>query len=191
MNEPSSWHAKLRQLPAFAIIEHVYTPAAMPNHEPARSAYVDFEFAPHFSLPAVSELTQDIVDTIRADIDNYAAELKKVVGDIQRVAASLGELPISVESGNNVLRIHFPNSEPSKVETLLHDADISRGIVSERYIPSYASSSSSASSGFSAGAEMWGNSSSSGYCMTFSDDMLTPGLTTGTRSETTTETNSF
>ena len=128
------------------------------------------------TLPTVSELTDDVIDTISRDVDAFAQDLKNIAADIKK-NRNLGELPISIKRNNGVLRVHFPNSDTSKVATLLADADVSRGVILDSSESDfYSDQVSDFSSRYSTGAMDAG--SSDGYCLSFSDsDIPTPGLT--------------
>ena len=175
ITDSNTWSSRLNKLPAFSIIQDIYSPGPL-SSSPHGSSIVDFELTPRLTLPAVSELTDDVIDTISRDIDAFAQDLKNIAADIKRIG-NLGELPISVERNNGVLRVHFPNSDTSKVATLLADADVSRGVIlNSSESDSYSDQVSDFSYRYS--TEAMDTGSSDGYCLSFSDsDIPTPGLT--------------
>lgn len=93
---------------------------------PKTGSYVEFDTSPTLTIPPVSQLSDEVVDTLAEDIDRFAEELKRIARDIRRLA-TLGELPISIEEKS--IRVYFANSEPSRVESLLSGVEVTNGVV--------------------------------------------------------------
>jgi hypothetical protein len=111
-------------------VHEVVPPPIEQDHSSGHNngAFVDFDLSPQLSVPRLEEMSSVLVDELEKDLERYISEIKNVIGDIRRVA-SLGELPISIEKDGHTLRVHFPNSDGPKVERLLSDVDVSRGVV--------------------------------------------------------------
>ncbi|KAL5092494.1 hypothetical protein Trisim1_001047 [Trichoderma cf. simile WF8] len=122
--------------------------AAIPKFAPG--AYVDFQLSP--TITAMSPLaaalvqastasgfqaeaaipslnTEGFLDVLSADFGRALKDLTAIYADLERLS-SLGDLPISLESGN-LLRVRFPGVDVETVERLCDDIGIQRGIVSQ------------------------------------------------------------
>ncbi|RFU80902.1 hypothetical protein TARUN_1297 [Trichoderma arundinaceum] len=122
--------------------------ASIPKFAPG--AYVDFQLSP--TITAMSPLaaaliqasgssgfqaeaaipslnTEGFLDVLSADFGRALKDLTAIYADLERLS-SLGDLPISLESGN-LLRIRFPGVDSETVERLCDDIGIQRGIVSQ------------------------------------------------------------
>ncbi|CAN6611963.1 hypothetical protein TRVA0_005S00298 [Trichomonascus vanleenenianus] len=144
------------------------------------SSYVDFDITPTFTIARATDLTEETVASLQRDIEAYTCEVQRILEDIKRVAASLGELPISIEQNNTTIRVHFPNADADKVRQLLTDVEVSRGAVRENVVYSdsedlFDGLSSVSSSLGSYNSDVWGFDSTS----LISSDLPTPSLTRG------------
>ncbi|ANB14317.1 hypothetical protein AWJ20_5282 [Sugiyamaella lignohabitans] len=137
---------------------------------PTESSFVDFDVTPRFSLPLSGvDLTDDALLTIERDMELHLQEIRSIIVDIRRIA-NLGELPISIERNGNVIRVHFPNADSARVEQLLNDLEVSRGIIMDTVGPTHLlitpenslASSASSESGRSLSTRNTFSSSSSG-----------------------------
>ncbi|KKP03847.1 hypothetical protein THAR02_04059 [Trichoderma harzianum] len=122
--------------------------AAIPKFAPG--AYVDFQLSP--TITAMSPLaaalvqastasgfqaetaipslnTEGFLDVLSADFGRALKDLTAIYADLERLS-SLGDLPISLESGN-LLKVRFPGVDVETVERLCDDIGIQRGIVSQ------------------------------------------------------------
>lgn len=90
--------------------------------------FVDFNFAPQFFLNT-QQLTTDSIDQLERDLQDFVQEARVLLKDIKTVSASLGELPVSVS--NNNVRVHFPNADADKVNIMLQDIGVTRGVIHE------------------------------------------------------------
>lgn len=93
---------------------------------PNIGSFVDFSFKPRISVPKATELTENVVEQLTADLDRFADELKQMSSDIRRLA-SLGELPVSLDNGS--LRVHFANCDFDRLKTLMADEGVHSGTV--------------------------------------------------------------
>lgn len=109
----------------------------------ATGTFVDFNFAPQLSLET-EQLTTESLDKLEQDLMAFVQETKVLIKDIKTVCASLGELPVSVNKNN--VRVHFPNADADKVNMMLKDIGVTRGVITEE-----ASDESSSESFMSAG----------------------------------------
>ncbi|RDW22643.1 hypothetical protein B0I71DRAFT_137239 [Yarrowia lipolytica] len=90
--------------------------------------FVDFNFAPQLSLEA-EQLTTESLDQLERDLQAFVQETKVLLKDIKTVCASLGELPVTVNKNN--VRVHFPNADAEKVNIMLKDIGVTRGVITE------------------------------------------------------------
>ncbi|KAG5359987.1 hypothetical protein CJU90_5835 [Yarrowia sp. C11] len=90
--------------------------------------FVDFNFAPQLSLQA-EQLTSESLEQLERDLHAFVQETKVLLADIKNVCASLGELPVTVTQNN--VRVHFPNSDAEKVNLMLKDIGVTRGVITE------------------------------------------------------------
>ncbi|KAG5362847.1 hypothetical protein CJU89_1983 [Yarrowia sp. B02] len=90
--------------------------------------FVDFNFAPQLSLDA-EQLTTESLDQLERDLQAFVQETKVLLKDIKTVCASLGELPVTVNQNN--VRVHFPNADAEKVNMMLKDIGVTRGVITE------------------------------------------------------------
>lgn len=90
--------------------------------------FVDFNFAPQLSLET-EQLTTESLDQLERDLQAFVQETKVLLKDIKTVCASLGELPVSVNK--NTVRVHFPNADAEKVNLMLKDIGVTRGVITE------------------------------------------------------------
>lgn len=180
-NDPTVYEQLDTQLDTDA--QCVYAPPPIDRPPPSHNgSFVDFDLNPRLSIPRLDEMSSKTVEDLERDLERHIQEIRTVIGDIKRVA-SLGELPITVEKDGNTLRIHFPNSDGPKVERLLLDVDVSRGVVVDLEAeqrdcetPEHSASSSASSSDF---ADIWGSSSEVDSLPDSFEDLLTPGLASG------------
>lgn len=93
---------------------------------PDVGSYVDFDMSPTITVPAVTQLSSDIVERLTEDIEHHIAQLRSMADNLKKLAF-LGELPMSVEDCS--LRVYFPNCEPDQVNSLLNSAEVTQGVI--------------------------------------------------------------
>ncbi|ODV58630.1 Spg5p ASCRUDRAFT_9984 [Ascoidea rubescens DSM 1968] len=136
------------------------------NLNPVLGSFVDFKIeSPRLSIPKMSFIDEEILDTITSDFHNYQQEMNVVLNDIKTIFTNYGSLPMSIEtspssggdeekpnsylkntynsysdnynnSNSKSFRLHFPNYDVGKVEQLLTEIGVTRGIVYEDNSPS-------------------------------------------------------
>lgn len=95
---------------------------------PRTGSYVQFDMAPKFSLPEVSSLSEDILDTLTSELDSFAQKIRNLSQDLKNLSG-LGHLPISIEENSNLLNVYFGNCEPERLGGLLCDVEVSQGTI--------------------------------------------------------------
>lgn len=130
------------------------------------AAFVEFDLTPHLSVPSAGELNEEVMEALERDFEAHVRELRAILRDI-RQTGTFGELPVTVERSNGTLRIHFPNADVEKVQRLLADAGVTRGVVYDATMPHdplSLSSSEHSPSTLEYNSEVWGfNSTSDSY----------------------------
>ncbi|CCE88498.1 Piso0_002006 [Millerozyma farinosa CBS 7064] len=92
--------------------------------------YVDFYIGPRLMLPSMTYLSEETFDELISDlksVEKKIAELKKDFASIY----DLGELPIEFLQEQNIVRVHFPNCDRERLETLLLEKGVTNGTIHE------------------------------------------------------------
>ena len=118
------------------------------NLTPILGSFVDFKIEiPKLSIPQMSFIDEEILDTINVDFVNYQHEMNAILSDIKTIFDNYGSVPMSIERSTSnggdeekpnskIFRLHFPNYDADKVEQLLTEIGVTRGIVYEDVAPS-------------------------------------------------------
>uniref|UniRef100_A0A060TAF8 ARAD1D23606p n=1 Tax=Blastobotrys adeninivorans TaxID=409370 RepID=A0A060TAF8_BLAAD len=151
--------AKLKEFAPSSAIEFAPEPVQ-------DAAFVEFDLTPHLSVPSAGELNEEVLEVLERDFEAHVRELRAILRDI-RQTGTFGELPVTVERANGALRIHFPNADVEKVQRLLADAGVTRGVVYDATMPHNPltlSSSQHSQSALEYNSDVWGfNSTSDSY----------------------------
>lgn len=109
--------------------------------------YVDFYIGPRLMLPSMTYLSEETFEELISDlksVEKKIAELKKDLASIY----DLGELPIEFLREKNIVRVHFPNCDRERLETLLLEKGVTNGTIHEERADHSCKMSSSDSSSY-------------------------------------------
>ncbi|CDK28533.1 unnamed protein product [Kuraishia capsulata CBS 1993] len=99
-------------------------------------ACVDFNvaLAQNLQMPKTLIMDDDVIQSLKTDLECYQIELDAVYADIEMIKNSFGSLFISLEEDGTVIRVHFPNCDVEKCEMLMREIGVTRGTVKE-FVP--------------------------------------------------------
>ncbi|EMG49426.1 hypothetical protein SBY92_002299 [Candida maltosa Xu316] len=137
--------------------------------------YIDFPINFNLNIPQETILSEEVLDEMLFNIKVFERKLEILKKDLASLF-DLGELPIKYITGKNVLRIHFPNCDRQKLESLCREKGITGGFIFEEESPVDASSSEPISSSTSYGSDILSSYSDEQSNSTFSSDVLSEDL---------------
>jgi hypothetical protein len=71
---------------------------------------------------------EGFLDVLSVDFARALKDLASIMTDLKKLAG-LGDLPITMENNNSILRVKFPGVDAETVERLCEDVGVSRGLV--------------------------------------------------------------
>ncbi|CUM67014.1 uncharacterized protein PRCAT00004702001 [Priceomyces carsonii] len=92
--------------------------------------YIEFPIKLDVSIPSETMLSENILDELLLDLNSLLKRIEELKQDLTNLF-ELGELPLEYISSKNVIRVHFPNCDKEKLESLCREKNIQGGYIYE------------------------------------------------------------